>query len=101
MVEYNHHKKEELKCLNEHITEQDDMIEHKSKDLNNNYLYISGLSVVGLAIVRYILYNKFKKSEQNLIDIPSPSNISNVSTKIEPKISVTYIYTWLKIIQKI
>ena len=29
LVEYNHHKKEELKCLNEQITKQDDTAEHK------------------------------------------------------------------------
>ena len=80
MVEYNRHKKEELKCLNEHITKKDDMIEQKSKDLNNNYLYISGASVVRLAIVGCLLYDKFKKP-----DVPSPSNVSNVNTKIEPK----------------
>ena len=87
LVEYNCHKREELKRLNEHITKQDDMIEHKPVKLSNNYLhvYISGASVVGLAIVGYLLYNKFKKPEQNLIDIPPPSNVSNVNTKIEPK----------------
>ena len=50
-VEYNDRKKEELKCLNEQITKQDDMMERKSIELSNNYLYISGVSVVGLAIV--------------------------------------------------
>ena len=85
LVEYNHHKKEELKHLNEQITKRDDMIERKPAELSNNYLYISGVSVVGLAIVGYILYNKFKKPEQNLIDVSHPSNISNVNTKIEPK----------------
>ena len=49
-------------------------------------LYISGVSVVGLAIVGYLLYNKFKKPKQNFIVVPSPSNISHVSTKIERKI---------------
>ena len=78
LVEYNCSKKEELKRLNEHITKHDDMIEHKSKDLNNNYLYISGASVVGLVIVGYLLYDKFKKPEQNLIDVPPPSNVSNL-----------------------
>ena len=38
LVEYNHRKKEELKCLNEHITKQDDMIECKPIELSNNYL---------------------------------------------------------------
>ena len=55
-------------------------------ELSNNYLYISGVSVVGLAaIARYLLYTKFKRPEQNLIDVPPPSNISHVNTKIEPK----------------
>ena len=62
------------------------MIEHKPVELNNNYLYLSGVNVVGLAaIAGYLLYNKFEKPEQNLIDIPPPSNTSIVNTKIEPK----------------
>ena len=28
--------------------------------------------MLGLAISGYLLYNKFKKSEQNLIDVPLP-----------------------------
>ena len=60
LVEYNRHKKEELKRLNEHITKQDDMIERKPVELSNNYLYISGVSVVGLAaIAGYLSCNKF------------------------------------------
>ena len=69
MVEYNHRKKEELKNLNEQITKQDNMVEHKHAELSNNYLYISSASVVGLAIVGYLLHDKFKKSQQNLIDV--------------------------------
>ena len=91
-VEYNRHKKEELKNLNEQITKQDDMIERKPMELSNNYLYISGASVVGLAIVGYLLYNKFKKPEQNLIDILPPSNVSNVNTKIRPKRDIFEMY---------
>ena len=49
-VGYNHRKKEELKRLNEQITKQDDMIERKSIELSNNYLHISGVSVVRIAI---------------------------------------------------
>ena len=56
--------------MNEQITKQDDMIEHKPEEPSKNYLYISGVSVVGLAIVGYLLYNKFKRPEQNLIDVP-------------------------------
>ena len=92
LVEYNRHKKEELKRLNEQITQQNDMIERKPIELSNNYLYISGVSVVGLAIVGYILYNKFKKPEQNLVDIPPPSDVSNVNTKIEPKRDIFEMY---------
>ena len=85
-------EKEELKRLNELITRQDDMIECKPIKLSNNYLYISGVSVVGLVIVGYILYNTFKKPEQNLIDVPPPSNVSNLNTKIEPKKDILKMY---------
>ena len=53
------------------------------------------------AISGYLLYNKFKKPVQNLVNVPSPSHVSNLNTKIEPKrdifemylkISITYIY---------
>ena len=69
LVEYNKRKKEELKHLNEQITKQDDMAEHKPKPDTNTYVYVGGLSVFGLAIGGYLLYNKFKKQEQNLMDI--------------------------------
>ena len=82
LVEYNKRKKEELKHLNEQITKQDDMAEHKPKPDTNTYVYVSSLSVFGLAIGGYLLYNKFKKQEQNLIDIPPPP-VSKAST--EPK----------------
>ena len=59
LVEYNCRKKEELKHLNENIIKQDDMIERKPEEPSNNYLYISGVSVVGFAIVGYLLCNKF------------------------------------------
>ena len=62
LVEY---KKEELKRLNEQITKQDDIAEHKPKPNMNNYVYASSLSVLGLAIGGYLLYSKFKKPEQN------------------------------------
>ena len=58
LVEYNKCKKEELKRLNEQITKQDG-IEHKPKSYTNNYVYAGGLSVLGLAIVGYLLYSKF------------------------------------------
>ena len=84
LVEYNRRKKE-LKHLNEQITKRDD-IEHKPKPYMNNYVYVSGLSVFGLAIVGYLLYSKLKKPEQNLIDVPPPPvNIYNAKTNTEPK----------------
>ena len=61
------------------------MVEHKPVELTNYYLYISGVSVVGIAIAGYLLCKKFKRPEQNLTDIPPPSNIGNLNTKIEPK----------------
>ena len=82
LVEYNKRKKEELKRLNEQITKQDNIAEHKPKSNMNNYVYAGGLSVLGLAISGYLLYSKFKKQKQNLIDIPPPP-VSKTST--EPK----------------
>ena len=82
MVEYNKCKKEELKCLNEQITKQDNMVDHKPKSNMNNYVYASGLSVLGLAISGYLLYSKFKKQKQNLIDVP-PRPVPKTVT--EPK----------------
>ena len=82
LVKYNCHKKEELKHLNEQITKQDDFAEHKPKPNMNNYVYTGSLSVLGLAIGGYHLYSKFKKPEQNLIDVPPPPV---VKTSTEPK----------------
>ena len=82
LVEYNKCKKKELKWLNEQITKQDDMADHKPKSNVNNYVYAGGLSVFGLAICGYFLYNKFKKQERNLIDVPPPP-VPKTST--EPK----------------
>ena len=81
LVEYNKRKKEELKCLNDQITKQDS-IDHKPKPHTNNYVYAGGLSVLGLAIGGYLLYNKFKKPERKLIDVPPPPV---VNTNIESK----------------
>ena len=81
LVEYNCRKKEELKRLNEQITKQD-VIEHKPRTDTNNYLYVGSLSLFGLAIGGYLLYSKFKKPEQNLINVP-PSPV--VKTYTEPK----------------
>ena len=82
LVEYNKCKKEELKRLNEQITKQDDMVEHRPKPDTNTYVYVSGLSMFGLAISGYLLYSKFKKQKQNLIDVPPPP-VPKTST--EPK----------------
>ena len=89
LVEYDRRKKEELKRLNDHITKQDDMIEHKPKpDTNNNYIYVCGISVFGLAVGGYLLYTKLKKPEQNLIDVPPPANVSYENTKTKPHIDI-------------
>ena len=60
LVEYNRHKKEELKRLNEQITKQG-VIEHKPRTDTNTYVYVGSLRVCGLAISGYLLYSKFKK----------------------------------------
>ena len=72
LVEYNCRKKEELKRLNDQITKQDN-IDHKTRPDSNTYIYAGSLSVLGLAIGGYLLYSKFKKPEQKLIDVPAPS----------------------------
>ena len=82
MVEYNKHKREELKRLNEQITKQDNIAEHKPRPDTSTYVYAGGLSVPGLAIGGYLLHNKFKKQELNLIDV-LPSPVPKTST--EPK----------------
>ena len=82
LVEYNKRKKEEPKCLNEQITKQDDMAEHKPRPDTNAYVYVSSLSVFELAIGGYLLYGKFKKPKQHLIDVPPPP-VPKTST--EPK----------------
>ena len=82
LVEYNKRKKEELKRLNEQITKQDDMAEHKPKPDTNTYVYAGGLSLLELAIGGCLLYNKCKKPERKLIDVPPPP-VPKTST--EPK----------------
>ena len=82
LVEYNKRKKEELKHLNDRITKQDNIVDHKPRPHKNAYVYVGGLSVPGLAIVGYLLYNKFKKPERKLIDVPPPPV---VKTNIESK----------------
>ena len=70
--------------MNEQIQKQDG-IEHKPKPDTNTDVHVGSHSLFGLAISGYLLYSKLKKPEQNLIDIPQPSNISNVNNKIELK----------------
>ena len=83
LVEYNKRKKEELKHLNDQITKQDNIADHKPRPhTNNNYIFVCGISVLGLAIGVYLLYNKFKKPERKLIDVPPPTV---VNTNIESK----------------
>ena len=82
LVEFSHCKKDELKRLYEQITKQDDMAEHKPKPDANTYVYAGGLSLLGLAIGGYLLYNKFKKPEQNLTNVPPPTVVKN---NTEPK----------------
>ena len=106
LVEYNKCKKEELKRLNEQITKQEDMVDHKPRPNTSTYVYAGGLSVFGLVISGYLLYNKFKKQERNLIDIPLPPV---VKASTEPKEIFLkcfknfyhIIYKWLKTILKI
>ena len=81
LVKYNRCKKEQLKRFNEQITKQDG-IEHKPRPDTNNYVYVGGLSLLGLAIGGYLLYSKFKKLERNSIDVPTPPV---VKTSSEPK----------------
>ena len=82
LVEYNKRKKEELKRLNDWITQQDNIADHKPKPDTNTYVYVGCLSVLGLAIGGYLLYNKFKKPERKLIDVPPPpTGKTNIESK--------------------
>ena len=64
LVEYNKRKKEELKRLNEQITKQDSMAEHKPRPDTNTYVYAGSLSVLGLAIGGYLLYNNLRNKNK-------------------------------------
>ena len=92
--------------MNELITKQDDMAEHKPKPDTNAYVYVSGLSVFGLAIGGYLMHSKFKKQEQNLIDIHlllcQRLALNQKETFFKCfKNFYDIIYKWLKIIRKI
>ena len=106
LVEYNKRKKEELKRLNEQITKQDNIAEHKPRPDTSTYVYAGGLSVLGLAIGGYLLYNEFKKQELNSVDVPPPP-VPKTSTESKEtflkcfKIFYCIIYKWLKTILKI
>ena len=101
LVEYNHRKKEELKCLNEQITKQDG-IDHKPRTDMNTYVCVGGLSLFALAIGGYLLYSKFKKPEQKSIDVPVPpmTKTNTIFLKCS-KNFYRIIYKWLKIIRRI
>ena len=104
LFEYNHRKEEELKRFNQQVTKQDDIAEHKPN--MNNYVYASSLSVLGLAISGYLPYSKFRKPEQDLIDVLPPPMVrtSTEPKKIFLKCSKNFhyiIYKWLKTIRKI
>ena len=68
--------------MNDQITKQDYMTDHKPKPSTSSYVYAGGLSVLGLAIGGYLLYSNFKKQKQNVIDVPPPP-VPKTST--EPK----------------
>ena len=105
LVEHNRRKKEELKHLNEQITKQD-AVEHKPRTDTNTHVYVGGLSLFGLAIGGYLMYSKFKKPEQTLIDVPAPLVLK---TNTEPKRDIfemlqeflSHNILWLKITLKI
>ena len=82
LVEYNKRKKEELKHLNKQITKQDNIAEHKPRPDTSTYVYVGDFSVFGLAIGGYLLYSKFKKQKQNLINVPPPPMLK---ASTEPK----------------
>ena len=104
LVENNKRKKEELKRLNKQITKQDNVAEHKPRPDTSTYVYAGSLSVLGLAIGCYLLYSKFKKQKQNLIDVPPPPVPALNQKEIFLKCSKNFyhiIYKWLKTIRKI
>ena len=68
--------------MNDRITKQDNIADHKPRPDTNAYVYAGGLSVLGLAIGGYLPYSKFKKPERKLIDVPAPQ-VAKANT--EPK----------------
>ena len=64
LVECNKRKKEELKRLNEQITKQDNIAEHKPRPDTSTCVYAGGLSVLGLAIgVTFCIANLRNKNK--------------------------------------
>ena len=57
-------------------------IEHKPRSDTNTYVYVGSLSLFGLAISSYLMYSKFKKPEQTLIDVPPPP-VVKTSTELK------------------
>ena len=106
LIEYNKHKKEELKRLNEQITKQDNIAENKPRPDTSTYVYAGSLSVLGLTISGYLFHSKFKKQKQNLTDAPPPPVVKTIT---EPKRDILkcskifchIIYKWLKIVRRI
>ena len=88
LVEYKKRKKEELKCLNDRITKQDDIAEHKPRPDTNVYVYANGLSVLGLAIGTFCITN-LRNKKQNLIDVPPPPMLK---ASTEPKRDIFEMY---------
>ena len=86
LVDYNHCKKQELKNLNEQITTRYNMIEHKPEEPSNNYLYISGVSVLGLAIIGhqtlFIIDDCSAEGEINISSMPYQNLLLVVDTGI-------------------
>ena len=68
--------------MNDQITKQDNIADHKPRPDTSTYVYASSLSVLGLAIGGYLLYNKFKKPEQKLIDVPAPP-VAKTNTELK------------------
>ena len=65
LVEYNKHKKVELKRLNEQITKQDNIAEHKPRLDTSTYVYAGSLSVQ--SVVTFCIANLRNQNETELM----------------------------------
>ena len=63
--EYNRRKKEELKRLNDQITKQDNIADHKPRPDTSTYVYAGSLSVLGLAIGGYLCITNLRNQNEN------------------------------------